>query len=887
MERGSVSSSSKSQTDVIKEMSSNEGIKDGNEETSEQGLQKLVQYKEEVEEPKVGMTFSSEQEIFNYYTNFAQQKGFEVYRRTSKMEEDGKKYFTLACVCSRRSESKRRHLLSPYLLTKTQCKARINACLCLDGNIRVLSVALEHNHELYPGKARLVKYTKKFKAQRKRKHDLSNLVEINGDGSIQSLAGEHGSLGFFDKNRRAFIQKASSLRFESGDAEAIQSYFVQMQKKNSGFYYVMDLDDDCRLRNVFWVDARSKAASEYFGDVVTLDTTYLTNKYNIPLALFSGVNHHGQSVLLGCALLSNEDAETFTWLFQTWLACMSGHAPNAIITSEDKAIKTAIEIVFPKARHRWCLWHIMERVTENLREYPQFESIKTDLHGAVYDSFCKDAFNESWKKVICSYNLRDNEWLNSLYNERQHWVPVYVKDTFWAGMSTIDRNESVHAFFDGYVYSKTGLKQFFKQFDNAMKDKVEKECLADFSSFNNLIPCRSHFGIENQFQKVYTNEKFKEFQEEIACIMYCNAAFEKKEGLVSVYSVVESILCRHILSLLKLIRKTESVPHKYVFSHWRKDLKRKHTLVRCSYGDLIANPEAERLDKMCNAFHEVACMGLNTDVDFLKVMKWIDGLKVELSCKKISSGLTETLPIASNMSMISDETEERRYHRQSCSQSVTGDVSQFVPFQYFTQLIIMNEYKFKYTGSTQKSSPSTGSWFHRHSLYKLVSLIKAAGTTEDINHTCIVISIRLQILQFRASGQNARHSHRIRLHPIPTHFAKNSQASPRQSTTNIARGQRGPRNHIFHDQIIKNPPCTFYAFTLPIGMNQCIAQESIRHHPTSNGIIMNLLDSQGITRGTTGLGNSQKHQVVGFDPTCPQRSIEPYGLIWKSMSGES
>ena len=43
-------------------------------------------------------------------------------------------------------------------------------------------------------------------------------------------------------------------------------------------------------------------------------------------------------------------------------------------------------------------------------------------------------------------------------------------------------------------------------------------------------------------------------------------------------------------------------------------------------------------------------MGVNTDVDFKKVMKWIDDLKVELSCKKTSTGITETLPIASNMS---------------------------------------------------------------------------------------------------------------------------------------------------------------------------------------------------------------------------------------------
>ena len=66
-----------------------------------------------------------------------------------------------------------------------------------------------------------------------------------------------------------------------------------MQAINDGFYFAMDFDDDCRLKNVFLVDTRSRAAYEDFGDVVTFDTTYLTNKYEMPFAPFVGVNHHG------------------------------------------------------------------------------------------------------------------------------------------------------------------------------------------------------------------------------------------------------------------------------------------------------------------------------------------------------------------------------------------------------------------------------------------------------------------------------------------------------------------------------------------------------------------------------------------------------------------
>ena len=149
-------------------------------------------------------------------------------------------------------------------------------------------------------------------------------------------------------------------------------------------------------------------------------------------------------------------------------------------------------------------------------------------------------------------------------------------------------------FFYGYVNSKTTLKQFVEQYDNALWDKFEKESLENFNSLNSIIPCVSHFGFKYQFQKVYSNANFKEFQEELASIMYYSTHFEKFDGSILMYLMIESkkvcdiikyvsfnvcfneenfdlhctcllfefegILCRHILSLLKLIRKTELVP---------------------------------------------------------------------------------------------------------------------------------------------------------------------------------------------------------------------------------------------------------------------------------------------------------------------------------------
>ena len=105
-------------------------------------------------------------------------------------------------------------------------------------------------------------------------------------------------------------------------------YFIESQCKNPGFVYAIQVDENGRMGNCFWVDARSRLAYQYFGDVVTFDATYLTNCYKMPFVPFTGVNYHHQSVMFGCALLVNETVESYTWLLKTWLEAMLGRAPS-------------------------------------------------------------------------------------------------------------------------------------------------------------------------------------------------------------------------------------------------------------------------------------------------------------------------------------------------------------------------------------------------------------------------------------------------------------------------------------------------------------------------------------------------------------------------------
>ncbi|CAL0320814.1 unnamed protein product [Lupinus luteus] len=207
--------------------------------------------------------------------------------------------------------------------------------------------------------------------------------------------------------------------------------------RDSDFFYQIQFDDDGRMVNFFWVDARSRLAYQTFGDVITFDTTYKTNKYIMPFAPLTGLNHHLQSTLFGCALFQDEYEISFIWLFETWLKAMSGKKSVSIITDQDIAIGGVVAKVFPEARHRLCLWHIMNKFPTKLAHiYHKKSTFKRELKRCIRDSPAIKDFEDDWKHIMDKYELENNDWLIKLFEIRESWIPIYNKSTFFAGMNT-------------------------------------------------------------------------------------------------------------------------------------------------------------------------------------------------------------------------------------------------------------------------------------------------------------------------------------------------------------------------------------------------------------------------------------------------------------------
>jgi zinc finger SWIM domain-containing protein 3 len=63
-----------------------------------------------------------------------------------------------------------------------------------------------------------------------------------------------------------------------GETTSLLKYFQEQINKNSAFHYAVQLDNEEKIITFFGADARMIADYVYFGDMMTFDTTFITNK---------------------------------------------------------------------------------------------------------------------------------------------------------------------------------------------------------------------------------------------------------------------------------------------------------------------------------------------------------------------------------------------------------------------------------------------------------------------------------------------------------------------------------------------------------------------------------------------------------------------------------
>ena len=78
-------------------------------------------------------------------------------------------------------------------------------------------------------------------------------------GKVASIF-NNGDSSFSNKDCWNHIRNLRRKNLDVGDAKAVFNYCKRKQVENPNFFYAIQCDDDSRMVNFFWVDARSRVA---------------------------------------------------------------------------------------------------------------------------------------------------------------------------------------------------------------------------------------------------------------------------------------------------------------------------------------------------------------------------------------------------------------------------------------------------------------------------------------------------------------------------------------------------------------------------------------------------------------------------------------------------
>jgi len=89
-------------------------------------------------------------------------------------------------------------------------------------------------------------------------------------GGFQNVRCSKQDLKNFQRDLKTFIKDS--------DAQMFIENFKRKKEVHPSFYFACELESDSTLKHVFWTDGLARLNYALYGDIVSFDTTYDTNR---------------------------------------------------------------------------------------------------------------------------------------------------------------------------------------------------------------------------------------------------------------------------------------------------------------------------------------------------------------------------------------------------------------------------------------------------------------------------------------------------------------------------------------------------------------------------------------------------------------------------------
>ncbi|XP_057793348.1 protein FAR1-RELATED SEQUENCE 5-like [Salvia miltiorrhiza] len=379
----------------------------------------------------------------------------------------------------------------------------------------------EHNHKLLnPSESYLLRSARNMSQSKK-----ILLVALTSSGIgvsrayrfLENEAGSRANIGFLRKDVYNVLnsERREMAKVANADANKLLEYFTDKGKSDPSFYWRVKIGDDGRLKNLFFRDTRYLVDYQHFGDVVSVNATYKTNKYDLACVPIIEINHHRTNVMFAMTFLSNEKSESYEWLFSTFLDAMYRKEPTIIFSDQDKALMNALDNTFHGASHRLCQWHINKNAGKQFGKLNYEKDFKRLWFRCMNGCENAEEFDATWNSMMEEFNLSQNRWFKTMYNLRKRWPSAFTVEKFSGGLHATSRSEVTNKVIKELCSSTSSVYEFILGFEKLQKNWRTREFEEDAlcRGMPGMFIQRS--GILVQLGELCTQNIFKLFEAEI------------------------------------------------------------------------------------------------------------------------------------------------------------------------------------------------------------------------------------------------------------------------------------------------------------------------------------------------------------------------------------
>ena len=272
------------------------------------------------------------------------------------------------------------------------------------------------------------------------------------------------------------------LRRREGDAMSTQDLLFKLRENGKVEYFVVGRSENGVLDYIFFTPKGSRDVVHRCADVVSIDSTHHTTRYDYKTTSVIAIDSLGKSRCTSVCLALREDARTMSRMLADWALAMRrcnskapADLPCVVFTDDDCGLAGALSMA-PKAEmrhHLLCIWHLVDKNvyahTANVLEggatnWPLFR-LQFDN---VRQSPTVEEFERLWEELLSrwfSSYLRPQKnarlyMQKYVYSKRERWAFAFFPTAPTLGSQSTQRSESFHALLKKSIAADSSLCNF-------------------------------------------------------------------------------------------------------------------------------------------------------------------------------------------------------------------------------------------------------------------------------------------------------------------------------------------------------------------------------------------------------------------------------------------